>query len=293
MFLVTGATGRVGRVLVRELVARRAPVRALVRNRARATALEGTGVRMVVGDLAEPDTLAAACDGVERLFLTAPLVPERAELVAAGLAAAAAAGVRAVVHLSADGAARESAVPLLRWHGESEERVAASGLAWTELRAAPFLQNLLAFAPGLAAHGEIVGPDGAGELALVDTHDVARAAAVALTAPGHAGATYRLTGPEPLSLERVATVLAAVLGRPVRRVARPPDEARRGLEAAGLSPPLAESLVALLRPAAAAPSGGVGADVERLTGRPAVTLAAFARRHAALLRGDESATGSE
>lgn len=291
--LIIGGNGTVGRHVVAELVGRGAPARALVRSRARATAVEGTGLPMEVGDLEDPASLDAALDGVERIFLSSSPSPRVAELHGNLVDAARRAGVRHVVRVSALGASPGSPSELLRGHGEAEAHLEASGLGFTHLRPAWFMQNLLGYAPWIAAHGELAVPSGQGTLAMIDVRDVARVAAEALVGSGHQGRAYRLTGPEALSFDRVAEVLSEVLGRPIRHRDPPPEEARRQMLADGTPEWLVDGLLGLFRHAPVDPSAEVTGDVEAVTGAPATPLAAFVRDHAAELAGDESATGSE
>lgn len=291
--LVTGANGTTGRHLIAELKRHGAPLRALVRSRARAAAVEGTGVPMVVGDLADPASLAAALDGVESVYLVSSTSPRTAELHGNLVDEARRAGVRHLVRQSALGAAPGSPNVLLRGHAEAEAHLESSGVAFTHLRPAWFMQNLLAYAPWIAAHGDLSIPAGDGTLAMIDARDVARAAAAVLTGEGHEGRTYRLTGPEALGFARVAEILSRVLGRPVRYRQPPPDEARRELLAAGTPEWLADSLLALYRHAPVDPPAEVSGDVEAVTGAAPTPLSTFVRDHAAELGGDETATGSE
>lgn len=291
--LIVGGNGTVGRHLVAELVGRGAPARALVRSRARATAVEGTGLPMAVGDLEDPASLDAALDGVERVFLSTSPSRRVAELHGNLVDAARRAGVRHVVRVSALGASPRSPNELLRGHAEAEAHLEGSGLGFTHLRPAWFMQNLLAYAPWIAAHGELAVPAGRGTLAMIDVRDVARAAAEALAGGGHEGRTYRLTGPEALSFGRVAEVMTEVLGRPIRHRDPAPEEARRQMLADGMPEWLADGVLGLFRHAPVDPPAEVTGDVEAVTGAPATPLAVFVRDHAAELRGDESATGSE
>lgn len=293
--LVTGATGKVGRHLVRELARHGHPVRALVRNRARATAIEGTGVPMVVGDLDKPETLPPALEGVRRVFLLSSPSPRVEELHGHLVDAAAEAGVAHVVRLSARGADPEGPIALLRWHGQAEKRLEASDLAWTHLRPTFFQQNLLGLAPWIAARGELRVPGGDARVAMIDVRDVARSAAAVLAGDveDHAGRAYELTGPKAQGFGEVAQVLSAVLGRDVRYVDQDPEEARQAMEGAGVPGWLASGLVELYRLYAERGEEEPTGEVERLTGRPATPLAEVVRRHAAELRGDDVAHGSE
>ncbi|HEX2254753.1 MAG TPA: SDR family oxidoreductase [Thermoanaerobaculia bacterium] len=293
MILITGATGTVGGHLVDELVERGIPARLLVRSRARAAGVEGSGMPLAVGDLERPETLEGALDGIERVFLLSAPSPHTARLHANLVDAARRAGVRHVVRLSAWGARADADLGLLRWHGEAEAHLEASGLAWTHLRPASFLQNLFALAPRVIAGSEIAAPAGDGAQCYVDAADVARAAAEVLTGDGHEGAAYTLTGPEALTYHELAATLTAVVGRPVRYRDQPADEARRGMVAAGMPEWLAEEMVRLHRKVAAGRRQQPSPDVERLTGRPPASFADFAHRNAGVFRGDEATAGAE
>ena len=130
MILITGATGNIGRPLLRELARAGAKVRALVREGA--TNVEGA--ETVAGDLGKPETLPAALDGVETAFLLTPVSQEQVAWKSNLIRAAREAGVKRIVNLSVAGAAPDSPLILGRWHCESEKELEASGLAWTHLR---------------------------------------------------------------------------------------------------------------------------------------------------------------
>ena len=200
MLLLTGATGKVGRPLAEMLGARGVPFRALVRSLDRAAPLRDAGAELVEGDLARPDTLARAFDGVDRLFLLTAPAEEMVALQHNAIEAARAAGVRHVVKLSAVGAGPGDPVPVrvARWHAEIEGALRASGMAWTMIRPHGFMQNTFAFAPSVAAEGRFYAPD-TGRYPVVDARDVAAVAAAALTGGAHEGAEYEVTGPERLS----------------------------------------------------------------------------------------------
>jgi uncharacterized protein YbjT (DUF2867 family) len=294
MILVTGANGKIGRELVRILAPRAEPVRAMVRSRARATGVEGLGVPLVVGDFERPATLAPVFAGVDRLFLVSSTSPRVAELHANAVEAARAAGVGHVVRVSSLGAARDAPTSMQRWHGEAEAVLAASGLAYTHLRPAYFMQSTRIFAPATAARGTITVPAGDGRIGMVDLRDVAAVAAEVLTSGDrerHRGAAYSLTGPEALSFAEVAARLGAAIGRPVRYQEAPPPQVRDGMVRAGLAEWLADALLEFYRHTAAGGFDLVTDDVRRVAGRPPRSFDQFAREFAAHFRGDEG--GSE
>jgi uncharacterized protein YbjT (DUF2867 family) len=120
-----------------------------------------------------------------------------------------------IVKLSGLGTALDSPLRTGRWHAQIEAHLEASGLPFTNLHPPYFMQNLLRFAPSIAATGQFTAAIGQAKVAMIDIRDIAAVAAVALTADGHTGKTYRITGPEALSYEDIATKLSAVIGRPV------------------------------------------------------------------------------
>lgn len=294
MILITGANGKIGCELVRILAPRPEPVRAMVRSRLRAAGVEGLGVPLVVGDFARRQTLAPLLEGVDRVFLVSSTSPRVAELHGALLEAAKACGVEHVVRVSTIGAAPDAATSMQRWHGEAEAVLEGSGIAYTHLRPAYFMQSTRAFAPLTAARGTITVPAGDGRIGMVDLRDVAAAGAAVLTAADravHRGAGYDLTGPETLSLADVAARLSAATDRAIRYVDTPPDRAREVMVRGGLEPWLADAVVEFYRHAATGAFELLTGDVERLLGRPPRDFDRFAREHAAYFRGDE--TGSE
>ena len=178
--LAIGATGTVGRHLVPQLVDRGLPVRALVRNRA---ADLPAAVDRMIGDLADPGTLGPALDGVDAVYLACGNHPAQVTWETAVIDAAAAAGVRRIVKLSALDAAIGSPVAFADAHGRIEAHLQASGIEHVLLRPAFLMSNLLAAADGVRQAGAIFLPAAGAKIAMVDPRDVAAVAAVALTAP--------------------------------------------------------------------------------------------------------------
>ena len=142
MILVTGATGLNGGALVRLLSARGVPVRALVRDPARAAALAALPhVEIAVGDMARSETLAAPLKGVTRAMLISSSVPTMTEVQSTFIDAAKKAGVRHVIKLSGIIPDVKSAFRFGRMHGEIEKYLESSGLAFTHLRAGEFMHS--------------------------------------------------------------------------------------------------------------------------------------------------------
>ncbi len=279
MILITGATGQIGRELIRQLIPTGAPLRAFVRQPARADL--PASVERVAGDFSEPTTFVPALRGVDHVFLLQNPNPALPAEQAQWLEAARAAGVQHIVKLSALGAQPRSKARIARLHGETEQQLEASGIGWTHLRPSFFMQNTLAFATTIAREGKFYAPTGAGAMGFVDVRDIAAVAAVTLTQPGHQGRTYTLTGPAALNHAQVAEIIGATIGRPVEFVDITADQFKAGALRQGLAEWLADGLNELYALVRAGYTGLVTADVQTVTGRPPRSFAEFARDHAA------------
>jgi uncharacterized protein YbjT (DUF2867 family) len=279
--LVTGATGNVGSRVVRALRERGMSARAFVRDAARAAERLGSGVELALGDFADAESVRRALDGVDVVFLACGNQPSQAELESTAIEACAAAGVRRIVKLSAFGA--EIGSPLAFWdmQGRAERSLRESGVPAVVLRPTNYMTNLLGAADAIRATGKLFIPAGDARLAMIDPADVAAAAVVTLTADGHEGATYTLTGPESITYADVARELSHATGRPIEYVDVPDEAARQGLLAAGMPPWLAEQLVILFGLVRAGGMDRPTDAVRALTGRAPRTFAQFAREHAA------------
>jgi uncharacterized protein YbjT (DUF2867 family) len=282
--LVIGATGRVGAHVVDELLGRGVRVRAFVRDRARASTVLGGRVEPAVGDVGDPTSIRAALVGVERVFLCTPNHPQQVEHETNVIDAAAGARVRRLVKIGANGAQIGSPVAFWDAHGRIEAHLRQSGVPAVVLHPSSYTSNLLAAAHAVAREGTLFAPAGGAKVALIDPRDVAAVAAVVLTADGHDGRTYPLTGPQAVTYHDVAHQLSTVTGRRVEYVDVPDDVAREGMLRAGVPGWTADQLVALwgeLRRGAADTTTDV---VRVLTGQEPRTVSQFLRDHAAAFR---------
>lgn len=220
MILVTGATGNVGGELVRILVNAGYGVRALVRSTHQNALPEG--VEGVPGDLNRPETLATALAGVQGVFLLSGYQDMPGLLVHLRRA-----GVERVVLLSSGcvvGGSMSNAIA--RYNLLSEAAVREAGVSWTILRPSGFMSNALQWVSQLRTGDVIRAPWSGVRVAAIDPYDIAAVAAETLTAAGHDGQSYRLTGPESLLPADEVGVLAKVLGRNLRFEGQSDEEAR-------------------------------------------------------------------
>jgi uncharacterized protein YbjT (DUF2867 family) len=267
MIVVTGATGNVGRALVRILTEDQVPVTAVARH------ISGPGT--VAADLAEPESLRGAFEGAEALFLL--MAGERPYDV---LDVAKAAGVRKVVLVSSQGAGTRPEV--YTEPRRFEAAVKDSGLDWTILRPGGLDSNAFAWAESVRARRTAAAPFGDVGLPFVDPDDVAAVAAAVLRDETHAGATYTLTGPAPTTPRARAAAIAAALGEPVTFTEQSREEAYE-LMARFMPLPLVEGTLSILG-TPTEEEQRVSPDVERVSGRAPSTFAAWAERNAAAFR---------
>ncbi|WP_441245085.1 SDR family oxidoreductase [Kitasatospora sp. McL0602] len=271
MIVVTGATGNVGQELVRILVEAGEQVTAVSRRPAQLP----DGVRHLQADLAESQSLRTALDGAEALFL----------LVAGDdpqgiLDLAEAGGVRRVVLLSSQGVGTRPEV--YRHPAAFEDAVRRSGLEWTILRSGGLNSNAFAWAETIRTQRTAAAPFGDVGLPTVDPADVAEVAATVLRESGHAGRTYDLTGPAPVTPQQRAEAIGDALGTPVRFVEQTRAEARAQMLTFMPEPVVEGTLAILGRPLPAEQE--VSSAVERILGRAPRTVADWAARTAPAFR---------
>jgi uncharacterized protein YbjT (DUF2867 family) len=216
--LVTGATGRIGRQVVQQLVERDAQVRVLVRDPAKADF--PTGVEVAQGDLLDIDALRAAFTGVTTLFLLNAVAGDEFTQALITLNAAREAGVERVVYLSVIHADRFVNVPHFAVKFGAERMIVQMGFSATILRPAYFIDNDLTIKDVILDHGVYPMPIGGKGLAMVDVRDIAEVAAIELIrrdqAPGKPPTDIiNLVGPQTLTGADMAAIWSYVLGRPV------------------------------------------------------------------------------
>jgi uncharacterized protein YbjT (DUF2867 family) len=211
--LVTGATGNVGREVVRALTTKGMPVRVAVTDPAAASAIFGSDVDAVRFDYRDAASFAVV-DGARALFLVRPPAISDVEHTLLPLIdEARRRGVSHIVFLSVAGAQNNRLVP-----HHAVERHLIAGTGWTVLRPGFFAQNLGdAYLRDIVDDARIHVPCGRGRIAFVDVRDIAEVAATIFADPTkHDGAAYTLTGPEAIDLATVASHLSDVLGRSIR-----------------------------------------------------------------------------
>jgi uncharacterized protein YbjT (DUF2867 family) len=277
MILITGASGNVGREVVKQALAVGLKIRATFRSPAVA-AKAPEGLEGVIMDYAKPETIRPALHGVEKIFLVGPAVRELPAFEANFVKEVRAAGRKHIVKLSVLGG-RESMFP--SGHRDSEENIEASGLPYTFLRPNGFMQNLVNYNAGtIRSQNAFYGCQGRGAVSLVDIRDIAAVAVIVLAATGHEGKSYALTGGESLTNEQVAEKISRVAGRKINYMDLPPAELKKGILSAGTPEWSADALIDLQRFYREGRASLVKDDVERLTRHEAITFDQFALDYA-------------
>ncbi|MEE4419115.1 SDR family oxidoreductase [Streptomyces bugieae] len=273
MIVVTGATGNVGRTLVRMLVGAGERVTAVARRITDADVPQG--VRVVAADLGDAESLRPALEGAEAVFLL--VAGEDPQGI---VGAAKSAGARRLVLLSSQGAGTR---PEVYAHaGRFEAAVRGSGLEWTILRSGGMASNALAWAEPVRLHRTAAAPFGDVGLPFIDPDDVAAVGTAVLREQGHDGATYSLTGPAAVTPRERAAALAEALGEPIRFVEQTREEAHAQM-AQFMPLPVVEGTLAILGEPTEE-ERRVSPDVERILRRSPQGFPEWATRNAAAFR---------
>jgi uncharacterized protein YbjT (DUF2867 family) len=277
MILITTA-GKVGAEAARLLAQRGQPVRILVRDPERATALAQGGVDVVEGDLEKPATIDEAMRDISAVVLVSPAIPIQELNV---IDSAIRAGVGHVVKITSKAAA-DSPIARRRDQTEIENGLIGSGLGYTLLRNNAYMQNFLMLAPAIAVTSSFGSSTGDGRVGMVDTRDVAAVAAEISASPArHEGKTYWPTGPESLTYSDAAVVLSQVLARSISFHPLTFEEQKQAMVDVGVPDAIAEMNAQAATLFAEGDSDWITDDVPTILGRPARTFEQFAADHAA------------
>jgi uncharacterized protein YbjT (DUF2867 family) len=284
--LVTGATGTIGKEVVRALRAKNLTVRAGARTPEKLEALKKLGAEVVALDFNDAASVRAAFQGVDRVFLLTPFVDNATELAKAAIAAAREAGVRFILRMSGAGADANAPAALPREHGVIENLVKDSGIPWAIIQPSFFMDNFINFSrDSIKGQGAVYGASGTGKVAYVSSADIGAVAAEILASPEkHTSRTYVITGGEAVADEQVVRTISEVLGREIKFVNMSAKDYEAALRSFQLPGWMVDGLLFL---EATVKAQGWGAatvtTVKDITGREPERLRSFFERNKSLL----------
>ncbi|RIJ36883.1 SDR family oxidoreductase [Pontibacter oryzae] len=281
--LVTGATGTVGREVVKQLsmldgdIRVRAGVHSLIKGE---NLKRLPDVEIVEIDFEEPESLHAAFTHADKVCMIVPFADDQVQMAKTLIDEAKKAGVKHIVSLSAMGADAEHGILMGRMHREVEEYIKQSGISYTFLRPSSFMQNYIDYsAESIKKEGRFYMPTGDGKVSYVDARDIAAVGVEALTSAGHEGKAYEITGPEALSNYEVAQLLSEVTGKQIEFEDVPEPAAKKAMAEEGMPEWMADALLELYKVYKAGHAAKLTSTVQEVTGRKPHTMRQFLEDH--------------
>ena len=274
-YVITGATGHLGRLVTEDLLRRGVPagdITATGRDITKVKDLADHGVRVLAVDYDDPASLDAAFRGADRILLVSASEPgRRAQQHENAIDAAARAGAGLLAYTSIANAGTTT-MRLAAEHQATEAALRASGLSYVLLRNSWYVENYTAQVRAILQRGSLAGSAGDGRVSAATRADYAAAAAAVLTGDGHAGRAYELGGDEAFTLAELAAEIGAQAGQPVSYLDLPEDEYARVLTSAGLPEVAAVTLADADRGLARGDLFVDSGHLRQLIGRPTTTL---------------------
>lgn len=274
-YVVTGATGHLGRLVIDGLLDRGVPAGGIIaagRDITKIKDLADRGVRVLAIDYDDPASLDAAFRGADRILLVSASEPgRRAQQHRNAIDAAERAGAGLLAYTSIANAGTTT-LRLAAEHQATEAALRASGVSYVLLRNSWYIENYTAQLPAILEQGSLAGSAGDGRVSAATRADYAAAAAAVLAGDGHDGQVYELGGDDAFTLAELAAEIGAQAGQPVSYLDLPEDEYARLLTSAGLPEAVAVTLADADRGLARGDLYVGSGDLSRLIGRPTTTL---------------------
>ena len=277
-YLITGPTGNIGSLVVNRLLDRGERPRVLVRDAQKARTRYGDRVDIFAGDFSDAPSMAAALSGVDA-FLLVSSVDDLAARDEVAAKAAKAAGVKHLVKISSITVPQKT-IGTGGWHARGEAAVRASGVPFTFVRSAGFMENCLWWASSIRSEGVVRSSAGEGKTPVIHSQGIADVAVKALTTQGYIGESLPVTGPELLSYREMAEKISARLGRPLRFEVLTDEEERRQLIARNRPAHMVDALVSIFRATREGRLARLTDTVERVLGRKALSFDKWVEEHA-------------
>ncbi len=299
--IVTGATGKLGRMVTAQLLEHLHPAELILTTR-NPKALEQLGARgahVRYADYDKPETLVDAFEGGDRMLLISTLsVGRRAQQHRNAIDAAVKAGVKHIAYTSSGGAHPDNPALVIPEHLQTEEALKRSGVAFTVLRDSLYSEvPLTEIGPRALASGKWVGSAGDGKIGFASKSDCMACAVKVLTSAGHENKIYEITGPQLLSFRDAAALTAEIGGKPIEYVvisdeemeemlvaAGVPRRYQEGMVTPGVGTSSAEDIVSYERGIRGGYFAVISDHVQKLLGRPPLSLRQIYEANAQALR---------
>jgi len=279
--LITGATGTVGSQVVKKLSNLNVKVRAGVHSIIKGENLKFPNVELCEIEFYNPDSLKAAFTGVDRVFMITPFSEDQVQIGKLLIDAAKAAEVKHLVKLSAAGAHTANGIQLGRWHHEVEKYLVESGLTYTILRPASFMQNFVNFyGQTIRQENKICLPIGNAKVNFVDARDIADVADYVLTSDKYFNQALYISGPEALDGEEIARCISEATGRQITFEDIPEDAARLDMQQNSMPEWLVNAMMELHQLCKAGHAATVADTTEKITGHKGHTFRDFSEQYA-------------
>jgi uncharacterized protein YbjT (DUF2867 family) len=281
--LLTGATGRLGKLVATELNQQNIAWRAFAR---RSDAAKSLGAADIVeGDFHTPTSVMQAVEGMGTIILISGDAPDQEVQEINVVNAAKSAGVQHIVKLSAQSAGLMPPVSFGKKHLKVEKAIEQSGIQWTFIRPVFFQQSFLLFADSIRKSNKIILPAGKGSAAFVDARDVAQCLVKVCLGRDHTEKVYTLTGPQSVSFSQAAVDIGVSRNKAVSYIAPPAFIARIVLpKVSGMPRWLAMEVIDLLQAISRDAQAAVTSDVQMLLGKPARNFKSFVQENVEAFR---------
>jgi uncharacterized protein YbjT (DUF2867 family) len=284
IYLITGATGTVGSLVVKNLIERGERPQIFVRDAKKARTRYGDRVDVFVGDLADTEAMKPALMDVDALFL---VNSGHTLAVQDGAAAeiAEAAGVKHLVKLSSYDAREQVGTGI--WHARGESAIRASGISFTFVQPSGFMSNALHWASSIRADGVVRSATGDGKIPFIHPRDIADVATQALTSGRYIRESLPITGPEALSYAEMTAKIGTAVGKPLQFQSISDDEARQQQTSSGDPEPMIEAHLSIFRAIREGRLAKVTDTVERILGRKPITFDEWVQENVAVFADSE------
>lgn len=277
--LVTGATGKIGSLLVPRLASYEdIHVRAFSRTADGLFQVKPGSVELVRGAFENAEQVRAAVKDIDTLILITPASANAAWQASLMLEAAIEARVQKIVRVSVFKAAIDGPTDITRYHGETDKQIQTSGIDYTIMRPGFFMQNLLFLASQtIAREDKLYFGTGEGKLGLIDLRDIVDCIEQIVVKGGHSNETITLTGPESISFSHIADRLSNILKRPIQYVSISPEKVEQSIQAKGMGNWYAGVMRQLCEQYKNNWGNITTNNIERITGRAPRSFDVFAR----------------